>query len=441
MSDFCETTESIIQLAETAERQGRWGAVLALLLEAERRLRAEPPDDDPRRRAILHRALAVASAWLPSADLLRQELADQILAQWPSDGRALVARAVSRSTASGPDGPSEEQLGLAVADLEHAVTEAESAPDLWGSLGGAWKRLIPAGVEGAADRMIAAYRQGTLATRHLPDAYPLLNFLEERAIRDRRGAASFLEDDPDLDGMNLSEALESALKVRADQFERELDGPWPGFDLARGRLYLRAAAEGSDRGSARVRFLVDLGYAAREAIVPPQGPPNRHALTATRRTLERLRDAGVFVGTATLGVALLDNLLVSPLWSEAERDSLARDADRLAERIAEARRAHETALAEIASQLEVTDSTVQSLATMFTEWRAAEDEAAWEAGLPALKKSFRTLDQKIGKHAVEATMSLYGKDGLALALSAVLPGKLADYAAKKVSAWVVSKAG
>jgi len=172
--------------------------------------------------------------------------------------------------------------------LETAIADDRLNPDTYGTLGGLFKRMaLWAGddtqqVLKYEDLMLDAYKRGADASLH---AYPLLNFLEQRATIDESrnpapGGRPLIRSDES----SWRQKLAKSLKARELQLGSSQDRPWAAFDVARGRHFLSPNVPG---------FLEDLERAVGEARTVARVPDDRYMVLTTVDSLESLLKANV----------------------------------------------------------------------------------------------------------------------------------------------------
>ncbi len=267
--------------------------------------------------AIADKRFRIAAVHLNKLDERLLAAASDVLAHGGSRRRealtALGAYKSQRARELWKSGQKKEAFALGLearSHLEEAAQEDALNPDTWGTLGGVLKRLgqwaaseAPEKVEELEDAMLAAYKAGW---ETVPDAYPLLNYIEERArVAERRsptaGGRALIGDDE----RALRDALHRALKTREKQLANRKDTPWAAFDLARGRHYLRPNLPA---------FLEDLQAAAEDARLVAQSPDDRYMVTTTCDSLRSLQAAHANVDGLSEGIALLERSIAADDW-------------------------------------------------------------------------------------------------------------------------------
>ncbi len=312
-----EASLRLEQAADRALAQGRWGPALMMLKQA-----ASPDPElvsdalSPSREAhLLSRALELAWTRLGHAHPDVRLLSERLLDLDPDDQHARARFGVALLLAN-------DDRGLELVDTSLQGLGAHD-PDLWGALAEALKRRVEAGATQLQPKVIELYWRGILASPDLPDAYPLLYFIEERAIAEGIPPHRILEADPRDPDLDLGEALRVALRLREQQFAQGHDAPWPAYDLARGRYYLRRMTD-PEGPRPRHLLLADLSTAARETLRVARHPQDRHPLAATARTCRRLRRAGIFAPDMLVAEALLLNHHANDaLWLAFDDEPLA----------------------------------------------------------------------------------------------------------------------
>ncbi len=248
-------------------------------------------------------------------------VADALLDVAPANGEAWLARGVAiagairkQAEAEAAAGGVSEPLLMRSAEARDALVRATELlpddPDAWGSLGGHLKRMADwagSAEEGArlSERMLASYWRGAQLTDH---AYPLLNFIEERAVREPT--------QPLVRGPEERRRLQKALARRAAQYQKQVDAPWAAFDVARGYHYLEPNL---------ARFLSDLQAGIRDArrVAPLlDDPDDPWMLRTAEESLVRLKKAQVPVRGLDEGIALLRNAAASGRWLARDEAAL-----------------------------------------------------------------------------------------------------------------------
>lgn len=291
--------------AEAAEAVGDWSGALA----AWRRVGGVEG---------LDRALELAFRHAGKTSPLVRQLAERILAQDPSHAWARARLGVHLSVTG--------QLDVAVSHLGSAA-QALDEPDTWASLGGCYRRL------GWERECVDAYRRGVACTPGLPHAYPLLNYLAERAILDQRPVGDFLSES--VAGYPLGELLDLALRHRLGQLDREQDLPWCAFDVAMGRFLRNDPAN-------LALFAQDLASAGELALRAAPHTGDRHAISTTARTLGRLKVVDGYQAGVALGLTVLTALHQAE--PPGEEEVVGTGADVLVRRLDRALRARNEAL-------------------------------------------------------------------------------------------------
>jgi hypothetical protein len=193
--------------------------------------------------------------------------------------------------------------------LETAIAEDPLDPDTYGTLGGLFKRMVVWVGDDAQrareyeDLMLDAYKRGADASLH---AYPLLNFLEQRAtIEESRNPAPGGRPLIGADESSWRVKLAKALKSRELQLGSEQDRPWAAFDVARGRHFLSPNVPG---------FLEDLEFAVKEARSVARVPDDRYMVLTTVDSLESLLKANVQLEGLAEGIQLLKAAVKDDDW-------------------------------------------------------------------------------------------------------------------------------
>ena len=219
---------------------------------------------------------------------------------------SLLAR---RLWAAGEKTKAWEIAGEARKLFEKSVELDGNDPDTHGSLGGLLKRLAawavtidPTQVQALEDATLDAYLRGSELAVH---AYPLLNYIEQRAVlahRRKPGTQTVLIHP---DETELRTKLQKALKSREAQLMNRQDRPWAAFDLARGRHYLDPNVPG---------FLEDLENALEEARFKARLPEDRYMVTTVCDSLRSLLEAEVQLDGLREGIEFLDRAVRDENW-------------------------------------------------------------------------------------------------------------------------------
>jgi len=182
-------------------------------------------------------------------------------------------------------------------------------PDTYGSLGGLLKRMAKWAHESGSDQaraledaMLNAYERGW---KRVPHAYPLLNYIEQRAVlcakRNPQKTRALIGEKE----TELREALSSALKDRESQLGNRQDRPWAAFDVARARHYLKPNVPG---------FLEDLERALEEARSVMKSIKDNFMISTTCDSLRSLLEAGVTLEGLAEGLDYLETAARDQLW-------------------------------------------------------------------------------------------------------------------------------
>jgi hypothetical protein len=209
----------------------------------------------------------------------------------------------------GEQGAAWERACEARQQLELSIELDSHDPDTFGTLGGLLKRMAqwatvlhPDQATPLEDAMLGAYQRGWSKTQH---AYPLLNFVEQRAtLRAKRDPVALVEL-IGADEKELRETLAKALKKRESQLGNAQDRPWAAFDVARGRHYLRPNVPG---------FLEDLESAVGEARSVARVSSDRYMVATTRDSLASLASARVQLDGLTEAIELLELAVKDDDW-------------------------------------------------------------------------------------------------------------------------------
>lgn len=280
-------------------------------------------------------------------------------------------------------------------------------PDTQGSLGGLLKRLAewagvvaPSQVQALQDAMLAAYYKGADLGGH---AYPLLNFIEQRAVlAQRRDSAA----QPVLirpEETDLRTKLQAALQTRKQQVVARQDRPWAAFDLARGRHYLMPNVAG---------FLEDLAHAVEDARLMARHPDDRYMVTTTCHSLRGLLAANVQMEGLQEGIAYLESVVVSDNWFlERPVQPIKYIEQELNDLHATVLELAEQQLTQLARQGGAISEFIQA-----TELRwSREDEEKFQQGLAAWKRSLEPTEGKL----LRALWKLFGAKALEAASGGV----------------------
>lgn len=275
--------------------------------------------------------------------------------------------------------------------LRTACARAPHDPEPWGALGGVlsrkseWSQGEPS--EALEAEAIDAYERGW---RCGPAAYPALNYLELRAIRDCRRETGGDEPtradyllDPRLARSDEERArLVQTLAVRRRQARRDEDLPWSAFDVARGTHYLEANP---------TRFLDDLEYAIEASFREAAGPADRWKLLSAQRSLRRLSEARVPIEGLEEALVKLGRATDPERWRpggeppmheaflDRERAELRRDVQRLLEQSPDP--AERAILTELFERLGA-------------QW-SVEEEARFQAELEAERRAFEPPQKRM----------------------------------------------
>jgi hypothetical protein len=247
------------------------------------------------------------------------------------DSRALVAGGTARSLRARHAWTNKKydeawQLALeAERDLRDATARTPFDTDAWGTLGGLYKRMAQWAKQRKNDAMAETYRTAMLQAyavgmKQGPDAYPLLNFLEYRAVIGKtlpivRDAAEKAQ-------------LERALYVRKRQFARGEDAPWAAFDIARGQHYARTSVP---------RFLSDLQVAIDDARRVARRASDRWMVDSAVTSLRDLHEAGVLLDGLEEALLLTQRAVVDDDWFAGNWGPLGRPEDFLVSELRAAR--------------------------------------------------------------------------------------------------------
>lgn len=267
--------------------------------------------------AIADKRLDLASAHLSLTDARTLSAAEDVRALGGLQ-QALAALHLGRAKsqraralwAEGGDSQAWQLAGEARIHLEEAAAADPLNPDVFGTLGGLLKRMArwaaelhPDRARALEDAMLSAYERGATPTPH---AYPLLNYIEQRAVlAARRNPAAAAPELIRPDEIALRAALQRALATRTEQLGNRLDRPWAAFDLARGRHYLRPNVPG---------FLQDLALALDDARSVARVPADRFMVETALDSLRDLRDAHVHLEGLPEAIELLEDGIADDAW-------------------------------------------------------------------------------------------------------------------------------
>jgi hypothetical protein len=414
------TTERIIHLQRARREAQRGFPHLSYgLFHRALELTSEPPDQ----ALLLHEMLDLCEEYFEkdSAPLARTarallELTDN------TDDRALAVLGTAygfQARAARRRGDGETAWQRAQQAEASLVRSTELAPfnaEVWGTLGGLRKRLATWAREedrpeakGYAEASLQAYREGGLATA---DAYCLLNYVEQRAVRDQGLRSSTSGAEHSLWGANdevLVARLDEALRIRQRQFHRGEDRPWPAFDLARGQHYLRPNVP---------RLLHDLEVALEEARQVARTASDRWMVETTIRSLDELHQAQPDLEGLDEGLLLLRRGVEDDRWLAGNWGPLGRPPDYLTQELSEVTSHLRETLDQIdgSQHAELHQQLCQFIGQAEKRW-SEEDEARFEAEAKAIIASCQPGYRK----ALRVIWKIFGKAALGSACSAV-PG-------------------
>lgn len=303
--------QELFEKAAGAERQGLHELALTYLESGAKTA------DESNLPAIADKRLEIASAYLSLHDERLLKAAEDVRAHRGKQ-QALAASQLGkaksqRARTAWSAGRRDEAWALASEarrNLEQAASADELDPDVFGSLGGLLKRMArwaltlhPGEAVALEDAMLAAYERGS---KHVPHAYPLLNYIERRAVLAAQRAPS--PEERGLIGKSevaLRAQLARALGTRTEQLGNRQDRPWAAFDIARGRHYLRPNVPG---------FLEDLAMALDEARSVARTAEDRFMVETTCDSLRDLLAANVRVEGLAEGIELLERGIENDDW-------------------------------------------------------------------------------------------------------------------------------
>jgi hypothetical protein len=316
----------------------------------------------------------------------------------PPNGRALAAHGTAlsmKARAEWDRGNADEAFrlsGEAVTLLEKAVDATPFDTDARGTLGGVYKRLAKwhrsRNDEGAANRyrheMLDAYEKGA----KLGDPYPLLNYLEYRAVIGKR--ANVVAEAP-WDGL-----LERALYLRKQQFARRENAPWAAFDIARAQHYVQPNVP---------RLLSDLDVAIEDARRVARRASDKWMVETACTSLADLYEAGVKVDGLEEAILLVRRAVVDDRWFLGNWGPLGRPEDYL---VGELREAHRV-LMDLAATSRIAQDLIASFVARAESRWSQEDEERFGKEIeafrkhvePTVKKQLRALWKACGGEALK----------------------------------------
>lgn len=315
-------------------------------------------------------------------------------------------------------GQIEESWKLALSAQKHLLHAAHIAgiPDAWGKLGGVLKRSGKWAREDgklheAAEyqrAMLEAYQRGFAES---PDAYTMLNYLEQRALvraqnADPKATVQLFGEGDEA----LKEGLRTAMFARTTQINQGRDKPWAAFDLARGRHYLAPNIP---------RFVGDLEIALEHARETAKGPNDRHSVETTIESLEALKNAGVELDGLDEGIQVLRRILANDSWPADLWGRFGKPEPYLATELAELRRTLHAARASRVSGRQEQNFVLkveQFISQTELRW-AAEDEEALEKELRELGRTFEPPAKKF----VRILWKIFGGEAIALLSGGIVP--------------------
>jgi hypothetical protein len=306
-----------------------------------------------------------------------------------------------------------DRAEIAKKALERAIAAAPFDTDAWGTLGGVYKRIArwkvasgdTAGAEKYRALMVEAYREGA---SNGPDPYPLLNFLEYRAVVTRSPKVV-------LDGD--AKGLERALSIRKQQLSRGENAPWAAFDVARGQHYLQPNVP---------RLLADLDVAIQDARRVASRASDRWMVETACASLRDLHEAGVPIDGLEEAILLVHRAVVDDAWFAGSWGPLGRPEPYLT---SELRDVHRALVGFDASSVGAHQDVRSFIARAESRW-TQEDEERYAQDLdqdvrrlrmtvaPAARKPLRTLWKACGGEAL--TWALTGGAAAAATGSATL---------------------
>jgi hypothetical protein len=317
------------------------------------------------------------------------------------NARALVALGAARSMESramwdrGYAQQAYELAELAKKALERALTASPFDTDAWGTLGGVYKRVAKwkqasgdlAGAERYRALMLEAYRAGA---SNGPDPYPILNYLEYRAVVTRSPKVV-------LDGE--VKALERSLYIRKQQLARGENAPWAAFDLARGQHYLRPNVP---------RFLSDLDVAIQDARRVARRSSERSMVERACTALRDLHEAGVPIDGLDEATLLVRRAVVDDAWFAGSWGPLGRPEPYLVAELREACRA----LAELDVPSPTAQSDVRSFVARAESGWTEADEERFSQELERDVRRFKASVEPVVRKPLRTLWKACGDDGL-----------------------------
>jgi hypothetical protein len=351
--------------------------------------------DERNLRSIADKRLDIASEHLSLYDDRLLQAAEEVRVRGGKrQALASLLLGKTKSQRSRPlwkQGRREEAWALASearAHFKEAAAQDELNPDVFGSLGGLLKRtaqwareLHPGEVVALEDAMLSAYETGW---QRVPDAYPLLNYIEQRAaLAALRSPSATQRELIGKDESALRRALQQALRTREGQLGNEQNRPWAAFDLARGRHYLHPNVPG---------FLEDLSIAVREARSMARVPDDRYPVTTTCDSLRALLAANVRLEGLAEGLDLLERAVASDDWFSERPQASAPYLERELQQL-------QATLSEFADQqlrlsAQTGDQVTSFVRASELRW-SREDEERFQAELVKWKRELEPAELKI----------------------------------------------
>jgi tetratricopeptide repeat protein len=353
---------------------------------------------DLARRRALESALDVCLDYFDKKAEETIEVAVELAAiAGPPNGRALVAHGTAlsmKARAEWDRGNEAEALRLsdeAATLLEKAIGAMPFDTDARGTLGGLYKRLAKwhrsrknEAAGGYLRRMLDAYEKGA----ELGDPYPLLNYLEYRAVIEKRPK---VVPEPPWDNL-----LERALYIRKQQFARGENAPWAAFDIARAQHYVEPNVP---------RWLSDLEVAIEGARRVARRASDKWMVETACTSLADLYEANVQVDGLEEGILLVRRAVVDDRWFLGNWGPLGRPEEYLLSELREAHRA----LVDLAESSRTSQDLIATfVARAESRWsqedeeRFAKELAAFKTDIePMFKKQLRALWKACGDEALK----------------------------------------
>jgi hypothetical protein len=389
-------------------RRARWELEHAQPYLAYRLFRdAATKQSGSEQRHSLESALDVCIEYFDKAAEETLETADRLCELGPNP-RALVVSGAGRSIAARAVWASGDKVGArammtkAVEGIRKAIALTPFDTDAWGTLGGAYKRLSEwersegneLRAKDCAKKMLEAYEKGA---ENGPDPYPILNFLEYRAVFERNTQIVRSKEE--------SERLERALYVRKRQFDKNENPPWAAFDIARGQHYLRPNLP---------RFLSDLDVAIGDARRAARRASDRWMVDTACKSLRDLFEAEVQMDGLEEALVLVRAAVVDDGWFAGNWGPLGRPEQYLAKELRDA----QAQLAALAASSVETDARLAQFAARAESRWTQEDEERFAKELDEFKTEIATADKK----QLRVLWKLFGGEAVKWGVTCILQG-------------------